>query len=151
VGGVRRSRPLRSRSPIETLAVAYMHQASGADLEKAIAELERAVSLRTQNTPCISPNSTNSTNRPASRSKAPGTVTTDASVVARRDDALNRAIALQTAIGQVDEAIRTMASHTFAVAEGANLNVVDHWAEAHILRAQTEIQARTFSGSAGRS
>jgi tetratricopeptide (TPR) repeat protein len=48
------------------------------------------------------------------------------------------------ATGQVDDAIRTMTDHTFAVAEGANLNVVDHWTDAHILRAQTEIRAKRY-------
>ena len=65
-------------------------------------------------------------------------------MVARRDDALNRALALEVATGQVDDAIRTMTTHTFAVAEGANLNVVEHWTEAHILRAQTEIRTHRY-------
>jgi tetratricopeptide (TPR) repeat protein len=68
----------------------------------------------------------------------------NASVVARRDDALNRAIALEMATGQADDAIRTMATRTFAVAEGANLNVAEHWTEAHLLRAQTEIRAKRY-------
>jgi tetratricopeptide (TPR) repeat protein len=65
-------------------------------------------------------------------------------VVARRDDALNRALALEVATGQIDDAIRTMTTHTFAVAEGANLNVVEHWTDAHILRAQTEIRTKRY-------
>jgi len=69
----------------------------------------------------------------------------NASVVARRDDALNRAIALEIAGGQLDDAIRTMTTRTFAVAEGANLNVADHWTDAHILRAQTEVQAKRYA------
>ena len=65
-------------------------------------------------------------------------------MVARRDDSLNRDVALQIATGQVDDAIRTMTEHTFAVAEGENLNVVDHWTEAHILRARAEIQEKRY-------
>ncbi len=37
-----------------------------------------------------------------------------------------------------------MTEHSFAVAEGDNLNVVDHWTEAHILRARTEIQEKRY-------
>ena len=64
--------------------------------------------------------------------------------MARRDDALNHEIALEIGTGQVDDAIRTMTTHAFAVAEGENLNVAEHWTEAHILRARTEIQAQAF-------
>ena len=53
-------------------------------------------------------------------------------------------IALQIAAGDLDAAIKTMSAHTFAVAEGANLNVSEHWTDAHILRAQTEIQAKRY-------
>ena len=35
-----------------------------------------------------------------------------------------------------------MSTHTFAVAEGENLNVVEHWTEAHILRAEKRIEAQ---------
>jgi tetratricopeptide (TPR) repeat protein len=66
-------------------------------------------------------------------------------VVARRDDAVNREIALQIDTGQVDDAIQTMTTRAFPVAEGENLNVVDHWSEAHLLRAQKEIQAQHYA------
>ena len=126
------------------LAVAYMHQASGADIENAIAEMERAVSCERKYALHFTELDELYEQAGVPLEKRLALFQKNAAVVARRDDALNRAIALQTAVGQLDEAIRTMASHTFAVAEGANLNVADHWAEAHILRAQTEIQARRF-------
>src|ERR1035437_3121135 len=53
-------------------------------------------------------------------------------------------IALQIAAGDLDAAIKTMSAHTFAVAEGANLNVSEHWTDAHILRAQKNIQAKRY-------
>lgn len=65
-------------------------------------------------------------------------------MVARRDDSLNRDVALQIATLEVDHAIRTMTEHTLAVAEGDNLNVVDHRTDAHILRARTEIREKRY-------
>jgi tetratricopeptide (TPR) repeat protein len=61
--------------------------------------------------------------------------------VAQRDDAENRAVALLVATGAYDEAIRAMTGRQFAVAEGANLNVTEHWTDAHILRARVRIAA----------
>ncbi|MGA2114925.1 MAG: DUF5107 domain-containing protein [Bryobacteraceae bacterium] len=126
------------------LAVAYMHQASGADLTKAIAELEKAVSLEHKYALHFTELDELYEKAGTPIEKRLPLFRQNASVVARRDDALNRAVALQVANGQLDDAIRTMTDHTFAVAEGANLNVVDHWTDAHILRAQTEIQAKRF-------
>ena len=127
------------------LAVAYMHQASGADIDKAIAEMERAVSCEHKYALHFTELDQLYEQAGVPLEKRLPLFQQNASVVARRDDALNRAIALEVATGQVDDAIRAMTDHTFAVAEGANLNVVDHWAEAHILRAQTEIQAGRYT------
>jgi tetratricopeptide (TPR) repeat protein len=126
------------------LAAAYMHQASGADLAKAIAELEKAVSLEPKYALHFTELDELYEQAGTPLEKRLLLFQQNASVVARRDDALNRALALQVATGQVDDAIRTMTTHTFAVAEGANLNVVEHWTEAHILRAQTEIRAHHY-------
>jgi tetratricopeptide (TPR) repeat protein len=43
-----------------------------------------------------------------------------------------------------DDAIKMMTGRKFAVAEGANLNVAEHWANAHILRAQQNLAASRF-------
>ena len=126
------------------LATAYMHQASGADLNKAIAELEKAVSLEHKYALHFTELDELYEQAGIPLEKRLPLFQQNASVVARRDDALNRAVALQVATGQIDDAIRTMTTHTFAVAEGANLNVADHWTDAHILRAQTEIQAKRY-------
>jgi tetratricopeptide (TPR) repeat protein len=126
------------------LAIAYMHQASGADILKAIAELEKAVSLEHKYALHFTELDELYEQAGTPLEKRLALFQQNAAVVARRDDALNRAVALQVASGQVDEAIRTMTTHTFAVAEGANLNVVDHWTEAHILRAQEEIQRKRY-------
>ncbi|MGB7759532.1 MAG: DUF5107 domain-containing protein [Bryobacteraceae bacterium] len=126
------------------LATAYMHQASGADIDKAIAELELAVSREPKYALHFTELDELYEQAGVPLEKRLALFRQNASVVARRDDALNRAIALEIATGQVDDAIRTMTTHAFAVAEGANLNVADHWTDAHILRARTEIQARHF-------
>ena len=130
------------------LATAYMHPPSGiADetaLARAIAELEKAVSLPQKYALHFTELDELNEQAGTPLEKRLALFQKNAGVVARRDDALNRALALEVATGQVDDAIRTMTTHTFAVAEGANLNVVDHWTEAHILRAQTEIRAHHY-------
>jgi tetratricopeptide (TPR) repeat protein len=68
----------------------------------------------------------------------------NATVVAQRDDAQNRSIALKVATGDYDEAIRMMTGRQFAVAEGANLNVAEHWTDAHILRARKRLETGKY-------
>ena len=131
------------------LATAYMHQASGAAIDKAIAELERAVSCEHKYALHFTELDQLYEQAGVPLERRLLLFQRNASVVERRDDALNRAIALEVATGQVDDAIRTMTTHTFAVAEGANLNVVDHWTDAHILRAQTEIRSRRYKEALG--
>jgi len=126
------------------LATAYMHQASGADIDKAIAQLEQAVSGEHKYALHFTELDELFEAAGTPLDKRLALLQQNASVVARRDDALNREIALQIATGQVDEAIQTMTTRTFAVAEGENLNVVEHWTEAHILRAQKEIEAKRY-------
>ena len=130
------------------LAAAYMHPPSGAADEnaiaKAIAELEKAVSLEPKYALHFTELDELYEQAGTPLEKRLPLFQQNADVVARRDDALNRELALQVATGQVDDAIRTMTTHTFAVAEGANLNVVEHWTEAHILRAQTEIRTQRY-------
>ena len=126
------------------LATAYMHQASGADPEKAIAELEKAVSLEHKYALHFTELDELYEQAGTPLEKRLPLFQQNASVIARRDDALNRAVALEVATGRIDDAIQTMTTHTFAVAEGANLNVVDHWTDAHILRAQTEIRSKRY-------
>jgi tetratricopeptide (TPR) repeat protein len=61
-----------------------------------------------------------------------------------RDDAQNRAIALMVAMGKYDDAIKAMSSKKFALAEGANLNVSEHWVNAHTLRGRTKLAAGQY-------
>jgi tetratricopeptide (TPR) repeat protein len=127
------------------LAIAYMHQASGADIHKAIAEMELAVSLSHKYPLHFTELEELYEQAGVPLEKRLKLFQQNASVVVRRDDSLNRYIALQIATGNVDDAIRTMTDHTFAVAEGDNLNVAEHWTQAHILRAQTEIKNKRYA------
>jgi tetratricopeptide (TPR) repeat protein len=127
------------------LAIAYMHQASGADIHKAIAEMELAVSLEPRYALHFTELDELYEQAGVPLEKRLKLFQQNAAVVARRDDSLNRYIALQVATGSVDDAIRTMTDHTFAVAEGDNLNVAEHWTQAHILRAQTEIKNKHYA------
>lgn len=127
------------------LATAYMHQASGADINKAIAELEQAVSLDHKYALHFTELDELYEQAGTPLEKRLKLFQQNASVVANRDDAINRGIALQIATGDLDDAIHTMTTHTFAVAEGANLNVAEHWTDAYILRAQAEIHAKHYT------
>jgi tetratricopeptide (TPR) repeat protein len=61
-----------------------------------------------------------------------------------QDDAQNRTIALLVAMGKYDDAIKAMSGKKFALAEGANLNVSEHWVDAHVLRGRTKLAARQY-------
>ncbi len=126
------------------LAVAYMHLPSGADRGKAIASLERAVAVSQPYPLHFTELDELYEEAGSPLEKRLRLLEQNEAVVARRDDAMNRAIGLKVASGRLDEAIRAMSSRTFAVAEGANLNVVEHWTEAHVLRARQHIAAKRF-------
>jgi tetratricopeptide (TPR) repeat protein len=127
------------------LAIGYMHQSSGADIQKAIAELEKAVLLEPKYALHFTELDELYEQAGVPLEKRFKLFEQNVSTVTRRDDALNRYLALQIGTGALDDAIRIMTAHTFAVAEGENLNVTEHWTEAHILRAQREIQARQYA------
>lgn len=126
------------------LAVAYMHQAGGADLTKAIAELEKAVSQTGKYPLHFTELDELYEQAGVAPEKRLPLFQRNAAVIARRDDALNREIALQVITGNIDSAIQTMSTRSFAVAEGANLNVVEHWTDAHVLRAQRLIREKKY-------
>ena len=127
------------------LAVGYMHQTAGADLNKAIAEMEKAVSLDNKYALHFTELDELYEQAGVPLEKRLKLFEQNEPVVAKRDDAINREIALQIATGQVDQAIQRMTQHTFAVAEGENLNVVEHWIDAHVLRARAEIGSKKYA------
>lgn len=126
------------------LAVAYMHLPGGPDTTKAMAALEKAVSAKQTYALHFAELDELYEAAGASVEKRLALFEKNEGVVALRDDAMNRMIAMKVASGQFDDAIRTMSSRTFAVAEGANLNVVEHWIDAHVMRARQRIGAKRF-------
>jgi len=126
------------------LATAYMHQNSGSDLNKAIAELEKAVSLDRKYALHFKELDELYEQAGTPIEKRLPLFEQNAAVVAQRDDAQNRAVALKIAAGKYDDAIKMMTGRKFAVAEGTNLNVAEHWTDGHILRSQQSIAAKRF-------
>ncbi len=126
------------------LAIAYLHQKSGANLDKAIAELEKAVTCQRQYPVHFTELDELYEQAGASLAKRDALFAPNMAVVGERDDAENHAIAIKVAEGQYDEAIRMMTGRRFAVAEGANLNVNEYWTEAHILRGEQSLEAKQY-------
>ena len=126
------------------LATAYMHRKSGSDLNGAIAELEKAVSLDRKYPLHFTELDELYEQAGTPLEKRLPLFEQNAAVVEQRDDAENRAIALKVALGRYDEAIGIMTGRPFAVAEGANLNVSEHWTDAHILRSRQRITAKRY-------
>jgi len=126
------------------LATAYAHQKPMADLNRAIAELEKAVSLDRKYALHFAELDELYEQAGTPIEKRLPLFEKNQTVVAQRDDSQNRAVALKVAAGKYDEAIAMMTGRKFAVAEGTNLNVSEHWADAHILRAQQKIAAKHY-------
>ncbi len=126
------------------LAIAYMHQKTGSDLDRAIAELEKAVACEPKYALHFAELDELYQQAGTPIEKRLPLFEQNQSVIAQRDDALNRELALQVAAGKYDDAIRTMTHRWFAVAEGANINVVDQWVNAHLLRGRRNIEASHF-------
>ena len=123
------------------LATAYMHQKPAADLNKAIAELETAVSQDRKYALHFTELDELYQQARTPIEKRLALFEKNQDVVALRDDSQNRAIALKIAAGKLDESIAMMTGRQFAAVEGANLNVAEHWTDAHILRARQSIAA----------
>ncbi len=126
------------------LATAYAHQKPAGDLNRAIAELEKAVSLEPKYAIHFAELDELYEQAGVPIERRLPLFEKNQDVVAQRDDAQNRAVALKVAAGKYDDAIRMMTGRKFAVAESANLNVSDQWANAHILRGQQNIAAQRY-------
>jgi len=126
------------------LATAYEHQKPTGDLSRAIAELEKAVTLEPKCAIHFAELDKLYEQAGTPIEKRLPLFEKNQDVVAQRDDAQNRAVALKVAAGKYDDAIKMMTGRKFAVAEGANLNVSDQWTNAHILRGQQKIAAQRY-------
>jgi len=123
------------------LAIAWSSRPTGNDLGKAVAALEKAVSL-----PGASPLHFAELDELAQAAgKAPEprlkVLEEHQEVVATRAEALSREISLLILAGRLDEAIRWMTGRRFEVWEGGSLSVADDWVNAHMLRTRRHRQA----------
>ncbi len=123
------------------LAIAYSHQATGNSLEKAIAELEKAVSL--PNPYSIHFYELDQLYEAAGvdPEKRLALLEKNQNTVQLRDDALSREIALKVVMGKYDEAIQLMTGREFEVWEGGSLSVAQFWVDAHLLRGRQRLEA----------
>ena len=126
------------------LATAYMHQKSGSDLNKAISEMEKAVACQRKFALHFAELDDLYEQALTPIEKRLPLFERNQTIVAQRDDALNREIALMVAMGKYDEAIQILTGRGFAVAEGANLNVADQWMNAHLLRGRQKIETKRY-------
>lgn len=126
------------------LAVALMHRKSGPDIQGAIAELEKAVAGQPRYALHFAELDELYEQARTPLEKRLPLFEQNKAVIARRDDALNRGIMLEIALGRYDDAISTLSTRSFAVAEGVNLNIVDRWLDAHLLRGQQRIAERRY-------
>lgn len=126
------------------LAAAYMHRKSGSELDKAVAEMEKAVSCERKYALHFAELDELYEQARVPIGKRLRLLEQNQSVVDRRDDALNRELALMVAAGKYDETVRILAGRWFAVAEGANLNVAEQWMNAHVLRGRRGIERSNY-------
>lgn len=126
------------------LAVAYAHQKPERDVNKAVAELELAVAAPSK----YARHFTELDELYAELGKAPeqrlALLEKNHDVVVQRDDALSREIGLKVFAGKYDDAIKLMTGRKFSVWEGGSLDVVEHWVNAHIFRAEERLLAKEF-------
>ena len=129
------------------LAVAYAHQKPTNDPARAIAELERAISLPEK----YAMHFAELDELYADTAKPPeqrlALLEQNHPVVSKRDDALSREIGLKVFAGKYDEAIQLMTSRKFSVWEGGTLDVAEHWVNAYLLRARQRNGAGQFAAA----
>ena len=124
------------------LAVAYSHR--GDPPAKAIAQLEKAVSLDRKYPIHFTELDELYESAATAPEKRLALLEKNHAVVAARDDSQAREIAMKVVAGKYDEAIQLMTGRQFAVWEGANLNVAEDWSNAHLLRGRQRLAARQY-------
>jgi tetratricopeptide (TPR) repeat protein len=126
------------------LGVAWSHRKSGNSLDKAIAQMELAVSLPHKYAMHFTELDEMYEAEGAAPEKRLALLEDNREVVAQRDDALAREINLLVAMGKFDEAISLLGSKEFSVWEGGSLSVADDWADAHVLRGRQHLQDKQY-------
>jgi tetratricopeptide (TPR) repeat protein len=127
------------------LAIAYSHQAEGIALDKAIANLEKAVSFG--NKYAIHFFELDELYEAAGTAPEKRLVILEKNhkTVTERDDSLSREISLKVCMGKYDEAIELLQGRSFNVWEGgARFNVNDCWTDAHLLRGHRHFAAGRY-------
>jgi tetratricopeptide (TPR) repeat protein len=123
------------------LGVAWSHRKSGNSLDKAIAQMELAVSLPHKYALHFTELDEMYEAVAADPEKRLALLEDNRDVVAQRDDSLAREINLLVSLGKFDQAIGLLGGKEFSVWEGGSLSVADDWADAHILRGRQRLQA----------
>jgi tetratricopeptide (TPR) repeat protein len=124
------------------LAIAYGYRKSGPSLEKAIAQLEQAVSAGDRYSRHFTELDEFYEANGVTPDKRLAVLEKNQKVVGQGDGSLAREAGLLVALGKSDEAIRLLNSREFAVAEGENINVAEMWTDAHILRGRKQLAAK---------
>jgi tetratricopeptide (TPR) repeat protein len=126
------------------LGIALSHRKSGGSLDKAIAQMELAVSLPHKYPLHFTELDEMYEAEGAAPEKRLALLEENRDVVAQRDDSLAREINLLVATGKFDQAITLLGSKEFAVWESGTLSVADDWADAHILRGRLHLQDKQY-------
>jgi tetratricopeptide (TPR) repeat protein len=126
------------------IAEAVLHQQSRADTNRAIAELEMAVSCPVKYAMHFAQLDELYAATGVAPEKRLAILERNHDVVLKRDDSLSREIGLKVFAGKYDEAILLMTGRIFSVWEGGRLDVPEHWINAHIARGRKNMAADQF-------
>jgi tetratricopeptide (TPR) repeat protein len=124
------------------LAIAYAYGKLVASVDKAIAQLETAVSLTPKYARHIAELDELYESAGVAPEKRLAIFEKNQRVVAQRDDSMAREIGLLVSLGKYDQAIQQLSGREFAVWEGGHLSVVDNWVDAHIGRGRRYLAAK---------
>lgn len=117
-----------------SLAIAYSHQKTDDALVKAIASLEKTVTLPTKYSLHFAELDEFYEAAGTPVEKRLVLLEANQEIVQQRDDALSRLIGLKVFAGKYDEAMRLMIGRRFEVWEGGQISVAQFWTDAHLLR-----------------
>lgn len=123
------------------LAVAWSHRPAGNDLQKAIDQLEQAVSLPEKYALHFVELDELYEAVGAPLQQRLHLLEANHEVVAKRDDGVVREIALEVAAGKYDDGIRLMTGRRFNLWEGGTLDVAGSWTDAHLCRGQRRLES----------
>jgi tetratricopeptide (TPR) repeat protein len=124
------------------LAIAYAYRKSSPSIDKAIAQLEMAVSAGDRYGRHFAELDELYESAGVAPAKRLAVLEKNQKAVGQNDGALAREVGLLVSLGKLDEAIRLLTGHEFAVAEGANINVADMWTDAHVLRGRKQLAGK---------